>query len=272
MSRRFYTNNSSSSILTPSQIFGANYFEDWDFGNSGTMSLTGALINSITSVGSNAGVMSSTGTARPALTASLINGYSAATFDGTGNFMQTASTSIYSFLHNATGGAVITVTKNTDANPNSQQIIFSTQSQVQSTGTGVSVSYKDNFGDNNKILTSIGNLALGSIPQINISANNVFTTQQWNSLVSTFDAANATLADRGSMIVNGGTAIKNNTNNGVFGTGVHSTPTIGRRTAAAQLFFKGNIERIIIVNVIPSTLQLTQLNAYLNFYYGTFPI
>jgi len=47
---------------------------------------------------------------------------------------------------------------------------------------------------------------------------------------------------------------------------------MGRRAGANSLFFDGKLARIIVVDTIPTSQQLSCLQDYLTNYYGTFPI
>jgi hypothetical protein len=93
-------------------IFGANYLFDWNPDVSASLSVTGSAVDSIASVGLNTAAFTQSGAARPQLVANQINGKPVIRFDGATSFMEiAASTALFNFLHNATGGTVIIVSK-----------------------------------------------------------------------------------------------------------------------------------------------------------------
>lgn len=258
---RFYVNP----LKTPEQIFGANYYDDWDFNDLSTISESSGLIDSITSKGSYGGVFTSSGGNRPTLTYdSDLNKY-VAEFDGVSDYMsQSSSLNKYNFLHNGDGGVVIYVFK-TDGSASNQTILTNTNSSgergaiqaIQSSNSIISSVYKG----------SAGNPAVSSI-----TTGTVLTTD-YNFVISILDADNAVAADRNEIYINNNAVEKVNTETNSPSTLNASRQIImGRRAASNSLFFDGKLARIIIINTIPTEEQLSDLQDYLTNYYGTFPI
>jgi hypothetical protein len=262
---------SNGVILTPSQIFGANYYDDWDFNEPTSLNLTGSLINSVASLTGSGRDFTSSGGARPTLTADATLGKNVAAFDGLASFMDVpTSTALYNFLHNAQGGCVIAVYK---ANSFSVRIL----------GNRGGFSAGDNApgflfpsigsaqNDNLIIANNQQSLANAAVCQI-ATSNNTITLGNYNSSIGVFDANNSTLSNRGLIQLNGSIVQNNTASNSLTNTNAGYNLTLGRRVRLNDIYFGGKIARLIIANATPTPTQLTQLQAYLNNYYGTFPI
>lgn len=254
-------------------IFGANYYEDWDATLG--ISHTSGLVNTWTSQGLNGGVFGNFGADRPSLVSSIELGKNVIEFDGVSENMNVPfSTGMYNFLHNGSGGCVIIVGYVDDADPNNSQVILDSHN-ITTNETGFSIRYDDRLSvpREDVILTSVAKSVNSQPPISNVSTDNAFITQQYNSFVNVIDADNATAADRSAMVVNGGSEIKNNTN--TFSpvlTNASRNLTLGRRATNLDFYFKGKIARILIVDTIPTPTQLAQVQARLTYDYGTFPI
>ena len=263
-----------SGLPTPDQIFGANLYDWWDFPDLATQSITGGLIDSITSKGTNAGVFASSGTERPASIVG-VNGLNVADFDGVNDFMQVAaSTGMYNFLHNGSLGTVIMINRIADAAPdNAQAFLNNNELGISSIGFGINFDDRNSLSRNEVIANSITNGVNRVVT--NISGNNQFPTQQYNMLMSKIDADASPVADRSIINTNGGIEIKNNTQT-LAPSLLNATDnmTLGVVSNGGSLYLKGQLPEIYILNGIhPTPTQLTQLNAYLtNKYGGTFPI
>jgi hypothetical protein len=275
MSRRVtYYNSSYASILNPSQIFGANLYDWWDFTDLATQSIAGGgAINSITSKGTNAAVFSSSGTSRPASIVG-VNGLNVADFDGVNDFMQVAaSTGLYNFLHNGSLGTVIMINRISDANPNNGQALINNNALGATTvGTGITYDDRSSLSRNNTVVSFINQT--GGRVVTNVSFNDFFTPQQYNMLINELDADASPVADRSALSVNGGVKQKNNTQIlAPTSDNAFDNITLGRISSGTTFYLKGQIPEVIILTSHPTPTQITQLNAYYtNKYGGTFPI
>lgn len=263
-----------SNIKTFAQIFGANYYEDWNANDASSLSLTGSLVNSCTSIGLNGGVLAGSGSTRPSLVADASLGKNVFDFDGVSEFLQVASSvSDYNFLHSSAGGCVILISEITDSNPNNAQAIINNNG-LGSSAVGFYVAFDDRsaFSRNNALISAASKGDPGLVPS-SVLINNSFVTQSFVSSVSVLDSNNAVAADRNVVTLNGGAEVKNNTST-VSATGVNSSYdlTVGKSSAASSFFGKIKVTRIIIADVIPSATQLSEIQTTLNSEYGTFPI
>jgi len=262
--RNTYWGSTFNGILTPSEIFGANYYEDWDFDNASSLNLTGSLINSITSTGLNGGLFTESGANRPSLITDAIIGKDVAEFDGVGEFMRVlGSEGDYNFLHDGSGGCVIIVQKMLSA---PTLLGFTLINGFGAGSTGFRNQITNPLTSNSVVSNGVSN----SI--INASSNAV-TLNTYASNVLTFDADNATAADRAEVILNG-TSTKANTQTAAPSVANADKPlTMGvRADSLAGFFLHGTIARVIVADIDPSALQLSQLQTYLDSHYGTFPI
>jgi hypothetical protein len=274
MSRRVtYYNSSYASILNPSQIFGANLYDWWDFTDTSTQSITSGLINSITSKGTNAAVFSSSGTERPASIVG-VNGLNVADFDGVNDFMEVAtSTAMYNFLHNGSLGTVIAITKVTYTTEElGGLIINNTIIASANRGYGLRYDNRTSLGFAKAIFSYIVRGVAGSFVSQNIENN--FFDNQYNLITDKVNANASPVADRSVISKNFGSEIKNNANTGAPSVANASVNmTIGRNAGLTSGYIKGQIPEVIILNSHPTPTQITQLNNYLtNKYGGTFPI
>jgi hypothetical protein len=258
-------------------IFGANYLFDWNPDVSASLSVTGSAVDSIASVGLNTAAFTQSGAARPQLVANQINGKPVIRFDGATSFMEiAASTALFNFLHNATGGTVIIVSKVNVAN-SEVGMTFINNNGGASANVGYTIFYDDRSTVSRQDVIanqiSRGVLGAGNFTASNISANDYFDTLQFNSLIGISDPANATAADRSSLILNGAAAVKNNVlTNAPSSANATDNMTLGRSSSTASAFLNGDIARIIIVDAKATPTQQAQVAARLAYEYGTFPI
>jgi hypothetical protein len=246
-----------------SDVFGANYLFDWNPDVSASVSVTGSAVDSIASVGINTAAFTQSGAARPQLVANQINGKPVIRFDGATSFMAIASsTALFNFLHNATGGTVIIVSK-TD-NTAAGRRILNNKTSAATTGSGFYFG-RDNAG--NSQIVSFNNSAI-------ISANNSGAfLNQYESFLIINDVSNATLLDRTLTYKNNGSVLKNNTFSGTFANiNAARNLHLGIPSDVAATYFNGDIARIIIVDTKATPTQQAQVQARLAFEYGTFPI
>lgn len=252
---------------TPAQIFGANYYDDWDFNDLTTISESSGLIDSIDSKTGSGRNFTSSGANRPSLIydSTNLNKY-IADFDGVSEFMSIASsTGDYNFLHDGSGGTMIVVLKNDNISTSSQQRILMNIGTKADTGiifstrnTGVILTQVFNGGGSNVVIDN-------QVP---------FTDSVYHSIVAYMDSDNATPSDRSGIDIDNSGYAKNNTDN------YSPAPTgdatydlhLGIQPNFLALEFNGKIARVIIIDTIPTSQQLSDLQYYLTSYYGTFPI
>ena len=266
MAKKFTYYGSKKSILTPAEIFGANYYDDWDYGDAATVSLTGALIDGVTSKGLNGAVFSSTGVNRPSLVSADINGYDVASFNGSSNYAQVAaSTGMYNFLHNTNGGVVISIFK--CENTAARLIGNRGGTAAPDTEPGVAVA-----------ITSASlpvSLVTNASPTGRVSVN-VHTTavnvSKYHLFVNALDNNNATAAQRNDIIFDNNSEKNNVENAAPSANNAGYNMTLGRRVRLNDQYLQGSVARVIIIDTIPTPTQLTQLNTYLTATYGTFPV
>jgi hypothetical protein len=268
---------SFNSVLSPNEIFGADLYDWWDFTDTSTQSITGGLIDSITSKDTNGAVFASSGTERPASIVG-VNGLNVADFDGVNDFMQVAgSTGMYNFLHNGSLGTVILISRIEDANPDNNQVFLSNNG-VLSSNIGYSLQYDDrsSIPTNNGIRAVVTKGVTGRFVIISLE-DNYYTPQQYNLLIQTLDTDNVIVADRQELFLNNGLG-QNTVGAFAYELPVTSNAfndfTIGKNSNTLSNYLKGQIPEVIILKDIhPTPTQITQLNNYLtNKYGGTFPI
>jgi len=247
-----------------STIFGANYYDDWNFNDSGSLVLSGSLIDSVTSSGLNGAVFSSSGALRPSLVTDAIIGKDVAQFDGVSEFMTIpSSTGMYNFLHNGSGGCIIAIHRPLST-PASAALI------VNNGGWGVaSVGFRhqtNSLLSNNIIVrNSTSIIMLDASTELNILS-------EYNSNVNIFDVGQAVAADKSTVITNAVTD-NNNTSTGTPSV-ANSTDLmhLGRSSLSPNFYYNMNLARLIIADTIPTPTQLAQIQARLIYDYGTFPI
>ncbi len=246
------------------QIFGANLFDDWDFGDSSYVTLVSGAVSQLTSkTGSGRDFLQATANKRPLLVTNQLNGKSVARFDGVNDGMQFTNTTSYQFLHQSQG-CVIAIFKYDNTSVSGDDVrIFNTV--TFSTGRGFLISKGPSPA------TTINNLVYKGSSGVILALNSKSITDlTWHSSVSVNDLANVTVADRmqtnfnnkGSIIVNG--------QNQPVSVGVHGNPTIGIATDLATYPLKGDIARIIVINRKPTGAELVMIQNRLLYEYGDF--
>lgn len=261
---------------TIASVFGDDLYEDWNPEDAASLSLTGSLIDSITSTGTNAGVMAASGAVRPSLVADGTLSKDVIEFDGASEYLQVASsTGDYNFLHNGRGGHVIVVVRITGANPNSVQAFLS-NSNGFSSSVGSLYAYDDrsSLGYNNRVVSNAFNGSSGNIVCLNRSSDNAFPSEQYNSVSVCVDSGNnSPVSQRSSISVNDGAAIENNSlSNPCVGSDALGNMTMGRLGSSSSYFLGAKVARVIIVKNTQSPAKIAEAQTVLESEYGTFPI
>lgn len=254
--------------LSWQQIFGANLYDVFNFNDTSSVSFDGGgQINSITSQVS-ARQFTQTGAARPTRVFDATLSKYVAVFDGATSWMGIpSSTGLYNFLHNATGGCVIMVFK--------CQVLGAARRLIGNRGTIMLEVASGTFittSNNNQLFSIILNNAVNGTVSFTATANNTILNQ-FQSVVSLFNASNTTLSQRGTIILDGGAAVNNNTDNATLSdTNAGYNMTLGRRVRANDQYFNGRLVEIVIAQGIPTSTQLAQIQLKLLQDYGTLPI
>jgi hypothetical protein len=85
------------------------------------------------------------------------------------------------------------------------------------------------------------------VTSLNVSADNFYTPQQFNLLRNIADPNNGTAANRSKISVNGGADVQNNAaTNAPSTANATNNLTMGKNSAAASGFLKGDISEIFI--------------------------
>ncbi len=251
----------SAPAPTFASIFGANYYDDWDFNDLSTISQSGSgLIDSITSKGTNGGVFTSTGSIRPTSVLNATLGKYVGDFDGVSDIMSVAaSTAMYNFLHNASGAVFFIGNINSIVGNN--WLIGNGQTAISQVAFNYYVLATDL-----KLLVNNGTRTINST-----TANSSVSGNKFDSLIVTVDNTNATPLDRSELIANGA-SFKNNvaTDTGSV-SNAQSNLKIGNAFGGSN-YFNGQIARIVIIDTLPTPTQLAQVQTLLTSEYGTFPI
>jgi hypothetical protein len=255
---------SGSTPLTFESIFGANYYDDWDFNDLATISQTGGLINSITSKGLNGAVSSSTGANRPLLTADVILGKNIADFDGVSDYLEVPlSTAMYNFLHNGQGLVICVLKFKTP--------ITATKSFMANVVGTVSIGFFMMGISSNKLSHQIVR-GVGGTRTVRNDRSIVGTESDYNSIVVVSNTSAGTATERSNLLING-VSNKNNTDtNAPSGSNASLNLVMGAAGNTASLPANVKIARIVIIDTLPTTEQLTQVQTLLTSEYGTFPI
>jgi hypothetical protein len=242
-----------------STILGANYYDDWDFNNSASLSLTGSAINSITSSGSNGAVFSASGTARPTLVSADINGKDVASFDGVTDVMSVAaSTAMYNFLHYGQGAIILVLKVN---NTGGVKIVLSNARLTSHTGFEFYFTAAEYAGH------SIYNTTATFLSALDSSD----LSSSYSSVVGKVDTQNATAYNKISDTINNSYDITNSANangnnaNATFNLYLGARPNL-------VLYYSGSIARMIVINALPTATQLALIQKRLEYEYGIFPI
>lgn len=262
MSRKTtYYNHSFASVLTPAQIFGANYYDHWRAED--LVLSNNDLVSSWTSIGLNGADFTSSGSNRPIYLENELNTYPVVHTPGNRWMDVNNSTAMYNFLHNGQS-AVIAVARETYTS-NANVLLSNT---VVSGGVGLFILRRNT---NNQLEHLVHRGVSGSRAILNQQIN-VWDTQ-YNIIVSMLDATAIAPSDRSIMQVNGGALIQNNTENTTFSPNdSQSDLTLFARAEVRDLRFRGDLAELLIIDTLPTTQQLNQLQAYFTNKYGTFPI
>lgn len=270
MSRKIrYNGYSFASLLTPAQVLGANYYDDWDGADLGLTN--GDPVPSWLSKGLNGATLLA-GVGNEPTYESGVYSFPTVNGDGIGDFMDVASsTAMYKFLH-SNQGYIWAIFEVVGANPNALYPIVSTGG-VASANVGYGLFYDDRSvaSRNNAILTIIQKGTLGTSYSLN-TANNLYTPQEISIITNKIDIPN-TVADRNVFEYNYTTTSIGNSGGGSPSTANSSGNfTIFKDPTNGSFFANVRLARLIIADTVPTSTQLADMQTYLQATYGTFPI
>ncbi len=260
-------------VIPPDVIFGADLYDWWDYTDDATLTKSGVRVLSTASKksGSTRAMTSLLATA-PQIVTNQVNGKQVARFDGVSEFAQVAaSTALYNFLHNATGGYVFIVQRFTNGGVASRLL---NNKGGNSPGLDINSGIGESISLNNDYVSFIRNTTAGTNVSQTTTANNTIIPNKFQYTASKYDASNATLAQRGGIAIDNGSIVQNNTDNATLSnTNAGYNLTLGRRVRLDDTYYKGDLCEIIITQNQPSSLQLTQMYNYaVNKYGSNFPI
>lgn len=254
-----------SSVLTPASIFGANYYDDWD---AADLALTnGDPVSSWISKGLNGATMVAGSGNEPTYNTSTYT-FPTVESNGTTDFMQVlSSVSMYNFLKNEQGFVCFIVRKKSDSNGaflSNMNVLISSQRRgiyynTAASSTGVGQTYGQLIGGDNNLF------------MVNNRPISTYNTIDLDCIYMTNDCDNPINSDRGTINVNFGADVNNNTNNIQPSTN-NATGNLTLFKDLGNLYGDWYLARLIISDTIPTTQQLTDLQTYLTTTYGTFPI
>ena len=260
MGKRFTYFNAGN--LTWASYFGANYYDHWRAWDAPSLTLTGLLINQANSLTGSGRNMVSTGGSRPTLINDPIIGKNCFGFDGTSDYMEVlGSTGLYNFLHDGAGGTVIIVFK--------QVTTPSVVGVIAGNGWGTR-------GFRSQYINIGGVWAVTHNGTSNFYINYTVPTyplNQFHSMISTFDVAQPIAANKGSIIVNNGTASNNNATLGTPSIlNAANNFTVGKAAGLSSYFLNANVAEILIFDKVFTPTDIIVANTILtNDYGGTFP-
>jgi len=264
MGRRFTHYQMPSNALTWSGVFGANYYDHWRAWDAASLTLTGSLVNSAASLTGSGRSMVSTGGNKPSVITDATLGLNVFDFDGISEYMQVnASTALYNFLHNGSGGCVIAVYRSTALTTAIGRVI----SNILTGTTDAGFFIQKGSADKEQQLIANASAAI----TLNNNTSLVGTTQVHSS-VSIFDPNNATTLDKTYNIFDGTTNKANSLTATPSVANANRNLIMGVLPNFIQSFFKGQIAEIIILDTVPTPTQLTQIQTILSQDYATFPI
>jgi hypothetical protein len=146
-----------------------------------------------------------TSTARPARTASGLNGRAVVEFQPAHTLIFASSTASFNFLHNATGATVFFVLKpDATSNPDSlRYLLNNTNNSSSNTGVSIFVDDRSSVSRNNFLFASV-NRGVNGQSTASVAANNFYAAMDAYSITSlTLDNGNATAASRLLARLNG---------------------------------------------------------------------
>lgn len=213
--------------------------------------------------------LTQTSTARPLYQTNTLNGLPVVEFDGTDDYLAASTAANWKFLHDSTGSSLFIVLKaGTSADPNAAYAALGTHGGT-TTDVGINVLYDDrsSLSRNDRILSLVNN-GSGSFFVLNVSSDDAFDANTYGVVSVVSDPANATLADRSSIYVNGGTAITNNSSSGSAST---SNPSYALHVGSqgnGNSKLSGGIAELVICDAVLSSTDREKVEGYLAHKWG----
>lgn len=271
MSRKIrYSGYSFASTLTPAQILGVNYFDNW---RAEDLSLSnGDPITTWVSVGNNGATMSFQSGAEATYLTNRLNGYPSASFNGSTDWMRViGSTAMYNFLHYSGGHIIYVYQINTGG---TYRLLNNINNN--STSTPGFVDLLQNSSGNVRILTfgKDNTTGVGSYVFFRDENPSTLTFNEFSVISKQHEPLATTNPPRLEMTLNWGSNLISTSSGGApSNTNAGSDLTFGRRAiGSTNHYFDGELVEILIANNVLTSQQKTDLQTFYNNKYGTPPI
>ncbi len=277
MSRKvtYFNSSYASGIPTPDIIFGSN-LNTWINLETSTITDDGAgnFINATDLTGNGNDLQGGSVGYRPSINATGLNSKRTITFDGVS---EEAVISLldekYTFLHDGSDAFVMMLFKIIPANPDAKYPLINTCLQSD-TEIGYALTFDDrsSLSRDERVFSIINNGSGVDRASDNRTSDNYLATQQWVAITDVIDSDNGTASDRSNLRLDNSSSVTNNVDTG--------TPSSSDASNFLKIGYEGsggsrvysNIElaELIIVDGAVTPTQLTQLQTYLNDFWGSY--
>jgi hypothetical protein len=256
----------NDSIWNPSMISTALWLDAADVS---TITTSGSEVTQINDKSGNSRNFTSASGTRPSTGTAALNSKNILSFSA--DYLSSSSSeATWKFLHDATGSSVFAVaTFGTTADPNVFYGLYGNNGGSTSSNIGANVFYDDraSISRNNALAHLIGR-GLGSFPVASQTLLDSVAPNAANIFAVLGDPANATLANRSIIAINGGSEQKTNTSSETFST---SNPTFILQVGAAGnnvAPLTGSLAEFVIVSGVVSSITRQKLEGYLAHKWG----
>ena len=193
----------------------------------------------------------------------LENGKPTLEFDATDDgFVINNSTSSFNFLHDG-GSSAVAVVCSLIENDTNLAIIANNGRTTSKTGYSLQFEDRSLIGDNKSLKSSATKSVAGQFAFSNQTANNAIDNDTQFIVIDLIDGDNSTAADRSELYIDGGVAIKNNTD--------LNTPAVTNATDDMLIFNKlqGTLTELLIFDGDQSSNR-TGIEENINDYYNIY--
>ena len=216
-------------------------------------------------------VTQSTGTFQPLRKTAIKNSRDVVRFDGANDYMVAATATDWAFLHESQSTTFIVFRAGDVADPETPYALIGTSGSVLSPGGANFLHDTRSAASQNDSLRHV--VGYGSPRTIN-DAQNTIPGNQYAIFSIVSKPSQATPADRSEMYVNGGAAVKGNTQTGTYGTGTpRHALTVGSVQDSSNIyasFLVGDIAEVLMFNSALSSANLGAVRGYLNTKWGIY--
>jgi hypothetical protein len=240
-----------------------------DAADASTITTSGSDVTQIDDKSGNSRNFTSASGTRPSTGAATLNSKNILSFSAD-YFTSSSSAATWKFLHDETGSSIFAVaTFGTTANPNAAYGLFGNNGTSPSSNIGTCGFYDDRFivPRNDTFSHQIGRGLSSSPVALQVLQDSV-TPNATNIFAILGDPANATLANRSIIAINGGSEQKTNTDSAAHST---SNPTFNFQIGATgnNLFpLTGSLAEFIIVSGVASSTDRQRVEGYLAHKWG----